>query len=89
MPRATIDDVAELAGVSIKTVSRVVNREPNVRQSTREKVDRAIAKLKYRRNLSARSLAMAGFWRALWGDPVPEIEEKLRRLLDASGRQDD
>ena len=57
MPRATIDDVAKLAGVSIKTVSRVVNREPNVRDSTREKVDRAIAQLNYRPNLSARALA--------------------------------
>lgn len=57
MPRATIDDVAKLAGVSIKTVSRVVNREPNVRDSTREKVDHAIAQLHYRPNLSARSLA--------------------------------
>ena len=57
MARATIDDVAELAGVSIKTVSRVVNREPNVRQSTRDKVDEAIAELNYRPNMSARSLA--------------------------------
>lgn len=57
MPRATIDDVARLAGVSIKTVSRVVNREPNVRQSTRDRVDRAIAQLNYSPNLSARSLA--------------------------------
>ena len=55
--KATIDDVAELAGVSIKTVSRVVNREPNVRDSTREKVEKAVAKLNYRPNLSARSLA--------------------------------
>ncbi len=57
MARATIDDVAELAGVSIKTVSRVVNKEPNVRGSTREKVDQAIAKLNYRPNPSARNLA--------------------------------
>ncbi|HZX23292.1 MAG TPA: LacI family DNA-binding transcriptional regulator, partial [Woeseiaceae bacterium] len=57
MPRATIDDVAELAGVSIKTVSRVVNSEPNVRQSTRDKVHLAIEQLNYRPNLSARSLA--------------------------------
>ena len=57
MTRATIDDVAELAGVSIKTVSRVVNREPNVRESTREKVDAAIAELNYRPNVSARNLA--------------------------------
>ncbi len=55
--RATIDDVAALAGVSIKTVSRVVNQEPNVRESTREKVGAAIAELNYRPNLSARSLA--------------------------------
>jgi len=57
MPRATIDDVAELAGVSIKTVSRVVNQEPNVREETREKVEKAIAQLHYRPNLSARNLA--------------------------------
>ena len=59
MPRATIDDVAELAGVSIKTVSRVTNEEPNVANKTREKVLSAIAKLNYRPNLSARSLASA------------------------------
>jgi len=55
--KATIDDVARLAGVSIKTVSRVTNREPNVRQSTREKVEAAISKLSYRPNMSARNLA--------------------------------
>ena len=57
MPKPTIDDVAALAGVSIKTVSRVVNREPNVRESTREKVDKAIAQLNYRPNPSAQNLA--------------------------------
>ena len=57
MPRATIDDVAELAGVSIKTVSRVVNKEPNVREETREKVEKAITQLHYRPNVSARNLA--------------------------------
>lgn len=57
MSKATIDDVAELAGVSIKTVSRVVNKEPNVRQMTRDKVLKAIAQLDYRPNASARSLA--------------------------------
>jgi LacI family transcriptional regulator len=57
MAAATIDDVAQLAGVSIKTVSRVVNREPNVRDKTREKVEAAIAKLNYRPNKAARNLA--------------------------------
>ena len=55
--KTTIEDVAELAGVSIKTVSRVTNSEPNVRQSTREKVEEAIAKLNYRPNIAARNLA--------------------------------
>lgn len=57
MPKATIDDVAKLAGVSIKTVSRVVNREPNVREQTREKVERAIGQLNYRPNKAAQNLA--------------------------------
>ncbi len=57
MGKATIDDVAKLAGVSIKTVSRVVNREPNVRDSTRKTVEHAIAELNYRPNQSARNLA--------------------------------
>ena len=57
MSRPTIDDVASLAGVSIKTVSRVVNREPNVRDSTREKVEKAISQLDYRPNPSAQNLA--------------------------------
>lgn len=57
MTKVTIEDVAELAGVSIKTVSRVVNQEPNVRQSTRDKVEKAIAELKYTPNKAARNLA--------------------------------
>lgn len=59
-PRAhTIDDVAARAGVSIKTVSRVVNREPNVREETLQRVLRAIRELNYRPNFSARNLASA------------------------------
>lgn len=57
MSRATIFDVATRAGVSIKTVSRVVNREPNVRESTRLRVEKAIGELKYRPDRSARNLA--------------------------------
>jgi LacI family transcriptional regulator len=53
----TIDDVADLAGVSIKTVSRVLNREPHVRAATREKVLAAVEQLNYRPNVSARALA--------------------------------
>lgn len=53
----TIDDVAHLAGVSPKTVSRVVNGEANVREPTRDAVRQAIAELGYQPNLAARSLA--------------------------------
>lgn len=54
---ATIYDVAMQAGVSIKTVSRVMNNEQNVRDATREKVRAAATALNYHPNLSARSLA--------------------------------
>jgi LacI family transcriptional regulator len=55
--RATIVEVARRAGVSIKTVSRVTNDEPNVRPELREKVARAIAELGYRPMQAARGLA--------------------------------
>ena len=52
----TIIDVAKLAGVSFKTVSRVVNGEAGVRPATREKVLEAAKTLDYKVNVSARSL---------------------------------
>ncbi|WP_461061260.1 LacI family DNA-binding transcriptional regulator [Silanimonas algicola] len=55
--RATIEHVAAAAGVSIKTVSRVLNREPNVRPETRERVLQAAEALRYTPHASARSLA--------------------------------
>jgi len=57
MVNATVFDVAELAGVSIKTVSRVVNREPHVRPATQIRVHRAITALNYSPNEEARLLA--------------------------------
>ncbi len=56
MSPATILDVAGSAGVSIKTVSRVVNGEARVADSTREKVLQAIKALGYQRNMFARGL---------------------------------
>ena len=57
MSAVTIYDVASHAGVSIKTVSRVMNAEPNVRPATRERVAAAAEALGYSPNRSARSLA--------------------------------
>lgn len=53
----SIHDVAALAKVSIKTVSRVVNQAPNVSTELRERVQTAIRDLGYRPNQSARRLA--------------------------------
>jgi LacI family transcriptional regulator len=53
----TIIDVARQAGVSIKTVSRVMNAEPGVRADTRAHVLGVMSELKYRPQQSARSLA--------------------------------
>ena len=50
-------DVARLAGVSQKTVSRVVNGAPHVRPDVRERVNRAIEQLGYRPNVAAQALA--------------------------------
>ena len=55
--RITIEDVAALARVSIKTVSRVLNDEPNVQISTRQRVTEAINRLNFRPSRVARSLA--------------------------------
>jgi LacI family transcriptional regulator len=56
MANATIIDVAEHAGVSIKTVSRVINNVKTVKPQIRERVLRTIEKLDYHPNPSARGL---------------------------------
>ncbi|MDP9088693.1 MAG: LacI family DNA-binding transcriptional regulator [Pseudomonadota bacterium] len=53
----TIQEVADLAKVSAKTVSRVINNEPLVRPDTRARILDAIEQLNYRPNLNARGLA--------------------------------
>lgn len=57
--KATISDVARLAGVSKKTVSRVINSEPNVGAKTLKKVTKVIQDLDYSPNPQARGLAFS------------------------------
>lgn len=52
-----MEDVARLSGVSLKSVSRVINGEPHVSASLKAKVDAAIAQLNYVPDAAARSLA--------------------------------
>jgi LacI family transcriptional regulator len=88
-PRAiTIDDVAEKAGVSAKTVSRVLNNEPNVRAAKRKIVMEASQALGYRPNPAARSLAGAkSFLLAhLHDNPVPEYVASANEGIYAACR---
>src|SRR5690606_17991605 len=56
MARIGLREVASRAGVSIKTVSNVVNGTGSVTTATRERVEEALAALDYRPNLAARHL---------------------------------
>ncbi len=52
----TIKDIAQKAGVSVTTVSRVLNKRPDVNQATREKVERVMAECHFTGNANARGL---------------------------------
>lgn len=87
--RARIEDVARKAGVSPKTVSRVLNNEPNVRDEMRQRILEAVEALGYRPNPSARSLASnRSFLVALLYDNpsayyMMEIQEGVLAACDA------
>lgn len=57
--KASMADVADRAGVSVMTVSNVINRPEVVTEATRAKVHAAMRELRYRNNLVARSLRLA------------------------------
>lgn len=70
---ATMQDVARLAGVSVKTVSNVVNGYPYLRPATRASVEAAIAKLGYQVNVAARNLRQGRT--GMIGLAVPELSQ--------------
>jgi len=59
-PRATMKEVGELAGASLKTVSRVINGEGNVNPELAQRVMEAVNTLGYRPNLQAGFLRRSG-----------------------------
>ncbi|OQW80325.1 MAG: LacI family transcriptional regulator [Proteobacteria bacterium ST_bin14] len=89
--RVTIKDVSREAGVSIKTVSRVLNNEKYVGAETRAKVAEVVARLNFRPNVAARSLAgRRSFQIALICDnPSPyyvyEMQSGIRDRCEAAG----
>ncbi|HNR94520.1 MAG TPA: LacI family DNA-binding transcriptional regulator [Kiritimatiellia bacterium] len=58
MKRPTISDIAAECGVSLSTVSLVLNNNPRISEATREKVWKAVEKFSYYPNVQARGLAM-------------------------------
>ncbi|MDQ0767445.1 LacI family repressor for deo operon, udp, cdd, tsx, nupC, and nupG [Pseudarthrobacter defluvii] len=87
MARATVQDVAKTAGVSVGTVSRVLNGSPAVSASSREKVAGAIRQLNYRPLASARDLRRDRTMRILALSKnleSPIISEAFRGVGDAA-----
>lgn len=99
---ATIYEVSELAGVSLATVSRVMNNSGRVSEATREKVLAAMAELDYRPNAMAQSLAsnrsncvgvlVSEMHGPIFGAMLSAIEEELREAgkfaIFAAGHSD-
>jgi len=82
-------DVAALAGVSIKTVSRVVNAEAGVAPGVRDRVQDAVARLDYRHHLAASNLRRGGGRTGLIGALLQDVSNSfsaalLRSLEDAA-----
>lgn len=71
----TLDQVAEIAGVSRATVSRVVNNQENVSEGTKKKVQEAIKKSGYKPHAVARSLAKKKT--GIMGLVIPEAVSRL------------
>ncbi|NBB82029.1 MAG: substrate-binding domain-containing protein [Alphaproteobacteria bacterium] len=69
MSRPTIRDIADAAGVSLATVDRVLNERPGVRTTTIERVQAAIDRLGYTRDLSAANLARQREYRFVFALP--------------------
>lgn len=87
----TINEIAQVAGVSFKTVSRVLNGEAYVRDELREKVKAAAKKLNYQPNLLARSLksnrsfAIAHFHDNPSPDYLDKVYNGMHKICRASG----
>ena len=93
--RPTLKDVAERAGVSFKTVSRVVNDEDGVSAALTARVQQAVDELGYRRNHSARALrradqriGMIGVIHSDIANPFGQVMEKAGAVRDGGSFYD-
>ncbi|MDQ0338755.1 DNA-binding LacI/PurR family transcriptional regulator [Caldalkalibacillus uzonensis] len=95
MNKITIKDVARASGTSVRTVSRVINNDPHVKEETRRKVQEVIEQLGYVVNPIARSLRekktnmivvfVDRHQGLYWGAFHNEIIQELHRLTRAKG----
>lgn len=89
--RITLRDVAEEAGVSLKTASNVINNSGRMSESTREKVQEVIDRLGYRVNVAARNLnrGNTGFITlAVPSLTAPYLAELANRVIDTARLHD-
>src|SRR4051794_39064149 len=85
----TIRDVARRAGVSVATVSRVMNKSPLVLEPTRARVQAVVDELGYRRNVTARGLSIGRATAVGVVVPfltTPSVIERLRGVVERLGR---
>ncbi len=86
--RATLEDVARAAGVSLATVDRVVNRREGVRAETVARVEAAVARLGYRADVAATRLARGQTFRFAFVLPtgsnsfMTNLSEQVRRTAE-------
>ncbi len=103
VPRPTLHDVAELTGVSARTVSRVLNLDPRISEPTRQRVLAAVEALGFRPNVMARNMRVGARDSAVglvipdlanpfFGTVAAGVEKMLRarglNLVIASGEED-
>jgi len=82
---STINDIARIAGVSKKTVSRVINNSPSVREETRRRVEAVIAELGFTPDPQARGLAFRRSFLAgmIYDNPSPNYVVNMQQgILD-------
>ena len=82
--RPTMNDVARAAGVSLKSVSRVINDEVGASPETRERVQQAASQLGYRRNDAAHALRRSDGRSASIGLVLEDISNPFAAVLNRS-----
>ncbi len=91
--RPTVHDIAAAAGVSLATVDRVLNQRPGVRGITRDKVEDAIARIGYVRDLAAANLAKGRTYALIFILPAGDnsfmrgLEQQVRAAMARSSTE--